>query len=172
MEQLKSTTTVLDRQVDRFKDYSSQSFEYVNSKDLGTIVTKRSSKTTSQVNVKYNALGLVRMIVLVSIVALLGFLLIYNLVAMSQISANIATTETLIASEQASVDVLKEKLLALDSEAVIMDKVANAGYSAGAGTIVNSNAVVPEVAPITYDKQTNWFDKICEFISSIFGGTW
>lgn len=169
MEQTKARTTVLDRQVDKFQDYPTQSYEYV-AKDLGSIVTKKSSKVSSQVNVKYNALGIVRVIALVSIVALLGFLLIYNIFAMSRVSANIAATEALIQSEQASVDLLKERLNALDNEAVLNDKVASAGYAEGAGTIVTTNTVLPEVSPITYENQTNWFDKVCEFISSIFGG--
>lgn len=163
--------TILEKEVDKFNDYTTKPFEYVSSKDLTTVVNNKTASTSTslQVKAKYNTLGVVRMVVLVSIVALLAFLLIYNIFAMSSLQASIATTESIIASEQASVDLLKEQLLLLDSEAVIMEKATEAGYAPGAGTVV-TGYVMPETTPITYEEQTNWFDAICKFISSIFGG--
>ncbi len=168
MEQMKTRTTVLDRQIDKFDNYSD--LEYASCKNLGSLVSKRQTRVSSQINVKYNALGVVRVIALVLIVALLGFLLIYNVFAMAKVSSNIAITEGLIASEQAEVNLLKEKLNALDNESVLNEKVLNAGYTENGGVVITNCTTLPVANAITYDKQTNWFDKLCEILSSIFGG--
>ena len=168
MEQMRSKTTVLDRQIGKFENYSD--LEYASPKDLGSLVSKRQAKVSTKVDYKYNSLAVVRAIVLIAIIALLGFLLIYNVFAMAKVSSNIAITEGLIASEQVEVDLLKEKLNALDSEAVLMEKAQNAGYSLNGGAVITTSTTLPSVNAITYDKQTNWFDKLCDILSSIFGG--
>ena len=168
MEQMKTRTTVLDGQIEKFNDYTT--LDYASPRDLGSLVSKKHAKVSSQINLKYNALGVVRVVVLVTIIALLGFLLIYNIFAMAKVSSNIAVTEGLIASEQADVALLKEKLNALDSEAVLKDKAQTAGYTPNGGTIISGSTTLPTTNAITYDKQTNWFDKLCEILSSIFGG--
>lgn len=168
MEQMKTRTTVLDRQIDKFDNYSD--LEYASPKDLGSLVSKRQAKVSSTSSYKYNSLAVVRAVVLVAVIALLGFLLIYNIFAMAKVSSSITITEGLIASEQAEVNLLKEKLNALDSEAVLRDKAQSAGYTPNGGTVISSNTTLPTTDAITYDKQTNWFDKLCEILSSIFGG--
>ncbi|MBQ8749169.1 MAG: hypothetical protein IJZ29_01685 [Clostridia bacterium] len=127
-------------------------------------------KSTNKVS-RTNTLGKVRIACFFAIVSLLLFLFIYNFVAMANLNANIAGMEKTIATEQAYIDNLKTQINSLSSESAILDRVNSAGYSADNPVsddilIVN----VPKVAVNESKPQTNWFNDLCEYISSLFGG--
>ncbi|MGN1227379.1 MAG: hypothetical protein ACI4TX_01920, partial [Christensenellales bacterium] len=99
------------------------------------------------------------------------FLLVYNFIAMSSLSASIASMESSIKSEQAYIEDLKTQLNAISSESAIRERVEDAGYSKD--TPISDDILIVDVPKIDIKEsvpQTNWFNDFCEFISSIFGG--
>lgn len=120
---------------------------------------------------KTNMIGKVRIICFFTIVALLGFLFIYNFIAMNGIRANINALESSIQNEQTAIEQLKSQINSLSNESAIMQRATEAGYSADIA--VNDDILivkVPKVEVMQSQPQTNWFNDFCEFVSSIFGG--
>lgn len=138
--------------------------------DIATIVRKKHNATSSSCVVTTNLIGKTRLIALFSIIALMTFLLIYNAIAMIALGANIEATEIAVSAQQEQVLELKNILNGISDEDIIMQKVAEAGFSASNTGIGSSVAGAEFITPETFGTQTNWFDQICEFFNSIFGG--
>lgn len=166
--------TLVEQQMSRFSDYNTTAFNQAMStsnatRQLDTVVGSRRKVVSSHV-ARTNLVGRVRLIALVSIIALLGFLLIYNAIAIGALTASIAMTEAEIVAEQQSVNELKQQLNQLNNEESIMQRVEAAGFSSNVSVVDTSGYEVVESNPIAYESQSNWFDRVCEFISSLFGG--
>ena len=58
----------------------------------------------------------------------------------------------------------------LNNEESIMQRVQEAGFSSNSSVVDTSGYEVIGSNPVVYESQTNWFDRVCEFISSLFGG--
>lgn len=128
------------------------------------------SKSTGA-TIKMNARGKVRIICFFAVLSLLAFLYIYNFIAMSNLRTNIAGMEQSIQNEQSYVNELKMKINQLSSEDSIMERVAEAGFSADVA--LNENPFMVEVPDVEIKEgvaQTNWFNDFCNFISAIIGG--
>lgn len=166
--------TLVEQQMSRFSDYNTTAFNQAmntstTTRQFDTVVGSRSRVVSSQV-ARTNLVGRVRLVALVSIIALLGFLLIYNAIAIGALTASIAMTEAEIVAEQQSVNELKQQLNELNNEESIMKRVEEAGFSSNVSAVDTSGYEVVKSTPITYESQSNWFDRVCEFISSLFGG--
>lgn len=166
--------TLVEQQMSRFSDYNTTAFnQAINTstavRQLDTVVGSRTRVVSSHV-AHTNLVGRVRLIALVSIIALLGFLLIYNAFAIGALTASIAITEAEIVAEQQSVNELKQQLNELNNEESIMQRVQEAGFSSNSSVVDTSGYEVIGSNPVVYESQTNWFDRVCEFISSLFGG--
>ena len=115
---------------------------------------------------KLNARGKIVVVTYALVVALLGFLLIYNAFSMAAVTASIAATEIMISEEQATIEELTTQLNNLNNPDLIMERVAASGFVPT--TTESSGIETPVGESISYEVQTNWFDKICDFISNIF----
>ena len=127
-------------------------------------------RPTASVNKSFkaslNTRGKIVVITYAIIVALLGFLLIYNAFSMAAVTASIAATEILISEEKATIQELSTQLSELNNPDLIMERVTEAGFVPTQTQVSGVTTSVGEV--ISYEQQTNWFDKICDFFANIF----
>jgi hypothetical protein len=102
---------------------------------------------------------------------MLAFLLIYNIFAMNQVQSNILIKTQQVETLQKEVDSLQTTLNNLDNQENISKRVEDLGYTISGGKVLDYNGInISEGEVIKYESETNWFDAICDFISSVFGG--
>ena len=68
-----------------------------------------------------------------------------------------------------------ERLLAIDTDIAVytdLDRIAGAAMNDGMHKIEHPVSVdlVPTTNPVSYESRTNWFDKLCDWLSKIIGG--
>lgn len=100
-----------------------------------------------------------------TIVVLLGALLIYNAVSIGNYRESIAQKSALLEVEQAKLDSLEEILANVNGvtpEDIGMSKIDSNN--------ITKLKKLEKLSKVDYVTETNWFDKVCEFISAIFGG--
>ncbi len=140
-------------------------FENAYGSDMQTV--RPTSVARNTVRASLNTRGKVIIVAYALVVALLGFLLIYNAFSMAAVTASIAATEIMLSEEKASINELSNQLSGLNDENNILNRVSEAGY--GPSTTATSGVSTSAGEAITYEVQTNWFDKICDFLASLFG---
>jgi cell division protein FtsL len=168
MEQMRSGATSLETELfvdDSVATLSSDLSKFETSLNQTTMVRPTAS-VHKNFKASLNTRGKIIVITYALIVALLGFLLIYNAFSMAAVTASIAATEILISEEKATIDELTMQLGELNNPDLIMERVNGSGYVPAQTRVSGVTTSVGEA--ITYEAQTNWFDKICDFISSIF----
>ena len=170
-------TTVVNGQLGVNRTYNDSQAEQMRSvysrepiTDIRSVVMQKQRATSTSTSMKTNIVGKTRIVALISIIALMTFLLIYNVFAMASMTASIATTEQQIVVTEQQVNNLQSMLEAVSSEEAIMNRVSEAGYSSEYAVTITPEMIDSFVLPETFEGQTNWFDQVCEFISSIFGG--
>ncbi len=104
----------------------------------------------------------------VIIVALL-FATIYNFASLSSINSTISMRATQVESLNQSIQELTETYILISSDEQLYDRAQESGFVERDET----NTKVIEIGEIyTEDEiptvQTNWFDKVCEFLSNLF----
>lgn len=94
---------------------------------------------------------------------LLSVLLIYNATLISSYKGDIAYNTEVLQVEQARLNGLMEELESISSQTA-----SDLGLGETTSTIKLPN--VSKLQKTTYTEESNWFDAVCEFFSSIFGG--
>ena len=106
----------------------------------------------------------------IAVKAMLLFLAIYNIVCISATASSIQILESNIATETTIVDSLKKDLSSLNDTTGISSELESNGYT----TIDDDKIIYVELnntnTVTRLQGSTNWFDAVCNFISSIFGG--
>ena len=119
------------------------------------------------VNAKLNFRGKLMIFGYASIVAILGFLAIFNVVQINNLNSQNAQIESEIHQSENKLGDLYEIYKELNNSDRIADIVDDKNMIKLESTS-NSNITLRE--PKQYTKESNWFDKICNFFSSLFGG--
>lgn len=172
-----SSKTLLDTDVDvelkKFDNsYKTQDFSQLldNARiDAETIelslADKQAEKTRAKSHLNISLRTKLIIAVYATIIILLGVLLIYNAVSIGQYKESIAQKNALLSVEQAKVDSLEDILANVSGvtpEDIGMSKVDSNN--------ITKLKKLEKLAKIDYATETNWFDKVCEFISALLGG--
>lgn len=172
-----SSKTLLDTDVDvELKEfdnsYKTQDFSQLldNARiDAETIelslADKQAEKTRAKSHLNISLRTKLIIAVYATIIILLGVLLIYNAVSIGQYKESIAQKNALLSVEQAKVDSLEDILANVSGvtpEDIGMSKVDSNN--------ITKLKKLEKLAKIDYATETNWFDKVCEFISALLGG--
>ena len=172
-----SSKTLLDTDVDvelkEFENsYNTQDFSQLldNARiDSQTIelnlADKQAEKVATRTHINISLRTKLIIAVYATIVILLGALLIYNAVAIGNYKESIAQKSALLEVEQANLDSLEE----------ILDNVNGVTPEDIGMSKIDSNNItklnkLEKLSKVDYVTETNWFDKVCEFISAMFGG--
>ncbi len=106
----------------------------------------------------------------IAITALLLFLAIYNIFRINQVSSSIDLLQNNITTETTIYESIRNDIANLKDVSNIENELQSMGYS----EIANADMTyieLPEASEVTVlTGSTNWFDSVCNFISSIFGG--
>ena len=106
----------------------------------------------------------------IAITSLLMFLAIFNIFSINAVSSNIQMLERNIATESIIYNALQSDVDNLNDTTNIMSELGSNGYF----EVSDSDLIYVEVsnsAPVVEPTgSTNWFDAVCNFVSSIFGG--
>jgi hypothetical protein len=103
------------------------------------------------------------------VVALLLFLMVYNFFVINNMSSSIDILQGDLTYQEYQVMDKARQVEALTDDAVIRQQLESMGYAEVSSESVititnNANSYVP------LQGETNWFDALCEFVGSIFGG--
>ena len=104
----------------------------------------------------------------VVIMALLLFLMVYNFFVINNMASSIDILQDDLIYQEYQVMDKANQIDNLTDSAVIVDQLKAMGYAevSSDAISVNSNANNYEALK----GESNWFDKLCEFVGSIFGG--
>ena len=162
----------IDTQTDKFStDYTADKLnELYNEFDSITLdnssidtLTKRNAMSTTKLSTRAK-LYLTTGIVLAS---LLLFLVIYNFFVISNMSSSIDILQDDLTYQEYQVNDKVRQVNELTDDAILRQQLEDLGYAEVASEIT-INSAVNEYAPL--EGESNWFDKFCEFVGSIFGG--
>lgn len=99
------------------------------------------------------------------IVLLLGALMIYNAVSIGNYNSSIAQNKQILTVEQQSLTEMEAALESLKGSATAEVTAEMSQVSS-----ISELDVFEKLSRPSYTKDTNLFDKICEFFSNLFGG--
>jgi len=125
------------------------------------VTTKKSSKA------KLNFRGKLMIFGYTAVVAVLGFLAIFNIVQINNLNSQNAQIETQISKSENSLNELYKTYRELNNENKIAD-IVNDKNMIKLESTNTTNIVLRD--PKQYTKESNWFDSVCNFFSSLFGG--
>ncbi len=110
----------------------------------------------------------VALIAYVAIVTVLAVMVVVIGLTVSNINARSASLESEIALKSSQLADIRADI----SELTDFDTIASAAEKNGMEKIdsVIEVELVPTVTPTEYEGRTNWFDKVCDFISKVIGG--
>ena len=97
----------------------------------------------------------------------MGFLAIFNIVQINNINAENARIEAQISQKESSLNELFNTYKELNNENKISEIVQNKNMTKIESS---SKTNITLRDPKQYTKESNWFDSICNFFSSLFGG--
>lgn len=105
----------------------------------------------------------------ISVVALLAFLIIYNIFVINSMSNEIRILQESVKFDQTTLNEIISEYNSLPSEAAFKEKLRAEGYRETADASVY--LTLPETTQyIELQGETNLFDKLCNFISSLVNG--
>ncbi len=116
---------------------------------------------------KLNFRGKLMLIGYSAVIAVMGFLTIFNIVQINKINAENARIETQISQKENSLDELFNTYKELNNENKISEIVQNKNMTKIESQSTTNIALRD---PKQYTKESNWFDSVCNFFSSLFGG--
>lgn len=116
---------------------------------------------------KLNFRGKLMLIGYSAVVAVMGFLAIFNIVQINHINAENARIEAQISQKESSLNELFNTYKELNNENKISEIVQNKNMTKIESS---SKTNITLRDPKQYTKESNWFDSICNFFSSLFGG--
>jgi len=163
--------SAIDSQVDKFKtDYSADKFNELCN-EFESITLDKDTDTVTQANVrdveKVSARAKLFLVSTLLVFSLVLFLFIYNFVVINRMqnSINLLQDDAIYQEYQAGQKA--KKLDELTDDEKIKAKLDAMGYAEGA----SENATQITVGGGASESvKTNWFDRLCGFIGSIFGG--
>lgn len=188
ISKMESVSKVAEQQLERFNQTSTETYNQIKAgltdievqapvqtafelevyepEKLPTIINENKQVQTSEeaVAFKLNLRGKLVVAITASILALFSILLIYNAISISNYNSQIAVSQQELVIEQERYAALMAELEAL------MEGISPelSGMTQNV-PVVDLGAVVGGGAE-TYSVPTNWFDALCNFIASIFGG--
>lgn len=161
----------VESQVDKFStDYTADKFnELCNEFDSITLdtdtstITKDDAKDVASVSARAK-LFLISSCVVLSLVL---FLFIYNFVVINQMQNSINILQSDASYQEYQVSQKESRVNELTDDETLKAKLNEMGFSEN----VSENTVtIPTGQGYNLTVDSNWFDRFCNFISSIFGG--
>lgn len=108
----------------------------------------------------------------VIVTILLAFLAIYNIFVINNLNSNIQLLQGDVAEAQSQLETVRLENLQLTQQE--MEQLIQGTLSGNYGDIATNGAIAVELLKVTPqvepEVETNWFDQVCTFVSSIFGG--
>ena len=108
----------------------------------------------------------------VIVTILLAFLAIYNIFVINNLNSNIQLLHGDVAEAQSQLETVRLENLQLTQQE--MEQLIQGTLSGNYGDIATNGAIAVELLKVTPqvepEVETNWFDQVCTFVSSIFGG--
>lgn len=142
---------------------STETITKVDNEFFPTIRLKEDVEETPSQVVSINLRGKLIIGVFASIVLLLSILLIYNAVLINRYRAEVGTNSQIVVS-------LEEENAAIKGQLDGIKEGLNAGGLDMTEGEYQDIELIPRQAIEEIPSETNWFDKVCNFFSSIFGG--
>jgi len=128
---------------------------------------KKSETYNKNTKLKINAHGKLLLTVFSCIVCLLVGFSIYNAVVISKINGEVISKQVAVAELQSDINGIESQIENMSSESNINSKLDNSFRKVTDNDKVYLEESEKSEVP-TYEKSTNFFDKICEFFSNIF----
>lgn len=131
--------------------------------------TRSIAKEESDVEIRLSTRGKIIAITASLIVVLLLTMVIYNAVILGAKTSEIVALSSQIAIKQEEIAVLEQALVSSESEASVNEFLSQNASTLRKATsadriVVNAQEFAVEETEIP----TNWFDKLCEFLSNLF----
>ena len=142
---------------------STETITKVDNEFFPTIRLKEDVEETPAQVVSINLRGKLIIGVFASIVLLLSILLIYNAVLINRYRAEVGANSQIVVS-------LEEENAAIKGQLDGIKEGLNAGSLDMAEGEYQDIELIPRQVIEEIPSETNWFDKVCNFFSSIFGG--
>lgn len=142
---------------------STKTITKVDNEFFPTIRLKEDVQETPAQVVSINLRGKLIIGVFASIVLLLSILLIYNAVLINRYRAEVGTNSQIVVT-------LEEENAAIKGQLDGIKEGLNAGGLDMAEGEYQDIELIPRQIIEEIPSETNWFDKVCNFFSSIFGG--
>ncbi len=142
---------------------STETITKVDNEFFPTIRLKEDVEETPSQVVSINLRGKLIIGVFASIVLLLSILLIYNAVLINRYRAEVGTNSQIVVT-------LEEENAAIKGQLDGIKEGLNAGGLDMAEGEYQDIELIPRQIIEEIPSETNWFDKVCNFFSSIFGG--
>ena len=101
---------------------------------------------------------------------MLGFLLIYNAVSLANMNASINNLNGSISAEQANIERVIKDIGNMTDEDNVLDIASDLSFREVPLSNIVQVQLYEKQTPPHYEGQTNWFDSICRFLNSVFGG--
>lgn len=103
------------------------------------------------------------------ITAMLLFLMIYNFFVISKMQNSIDILQDDLTYQEYQVSEKARKVSELTDDAILKQKLTDMGYAeVSSNDVVVINSGVSNY--VALEGETNWFDALCEFVASVFGG--
>ena len=170
LDQFETTTTSIEDTYEKIKSQMLSEPEVINStiqkvdnEFFPTIKLKEEVEEKTEQVVSINLRGKLIIGVFASIVLLLSILLIYNAVLINRYSAEVGRDSSYVLE-------LQEQNAALESDLNSLLEGINPGaYDMTTGTY-EAIELIQRTPVSEIPADTNWFDSICNFFASLFGG--
>lgn len=134
--------------------------------------SKIKSYSTVQTNAVSRSVSFRSVLVLsttVIVTLLLAFLCIYNIFVINNIKGNISYLQEEVTSYEYEYSQAMETYSELTSMEGIQQELAQMGYTDMASSNIVAVSVPEKTEVIELQGETNWFDKVCNFVGQIFG---
>lgn len=173
-----ATSSATDSQLDKFDTtYSSDKLNSIYN-EYESIVLNPEKDTLTKKNALVEAstqtkkLGFKTKVYITSatiVIALLSFLVVYNLFVINNMNNNIQLVKGNVAEQETRLyDIIKD-YNKLNNVSKWEEELRENGYDVEATISAKLNFLIPEDEEDT-SVDTSWFDSLCEFVSQLFGG--
>lgn len=116
--------------------------------------------------------AIVYLTTVIVVTLLLAFLAIYNIFVINNLNSNIQLLQEDVTTAQSQYDSVKLQYTKLTEQE--MEELINSTLQGNYGDISNNGIIDVDLLQTISDSQpeisTNWFDQVCTFLSSVFGG--
>lgn len=134
-----------------------------------TMETIWDSKSFTTDKVILNARAKILIAGFVAVALALVLIITLTAVSVAGLFGDVSALETTLANRTAQIEQMREGLTTVD-EAEMIKKAQGLGYQKPSSGQIEYFEKLPTRASQNYTVSSNWFDKICEFLSSSFGG--